>query len=241
MSAKPLKDGTIRPSVFNSILMEPTIIAHVCKYSISFLSMQMKNGVNTRQLYALPPGRRRAAAALAARQPTLPRPHHPESGQARVHSSERPLASLERPLRLQSRQLGSSPWAPSPPRGLPLLLPRAGETVAAEAVHRLARPHAQQVCPRRPSVPDRRPANAQMPGQAGQKGEAVKRLCQLPPEASTVTDSCRFNPSQPPKGGAINARALSSLRITVGAKNPRHNITQHCITPRGSGGSQNRP
>ena len=109
MSAKPLKDGTSRPSVFNSILMEPTIIAHVCKYSISFLSMQMKNGVNTRQLYALPPGRRRAAAALAARQPTLPRPHHPESGQARVHSSERPLASLERPLRLQSRQLGSSP------------------------------------------------------------------------------------------------------------------------------------
>lgn len=137
--------------------------------------------------------------------------------------------------------LAPVPWAPSPPRGLPLLLPRAGETVAAEAVHRLARPHAQLACPRRPSVPDRRPANAQMPGQAGQKGEAVKRLCQLPPEASTVTDSCRFNPSQPPKGGAINARAPFSLRITVGAKNPRHNITQHCITPRGSGGSQNQP
>lgn len=140
-----------------------------------------------------------------------------------------------------SRRLGSSPWAPSPPRGLPLLLPRAGETVAAGAVHRLARPHAQLARPRRPSVPDRRPANAQMPGQAGQKGEAVKRLCQLPPEASTVTDSCRFYPSQPPKGGAINARALFSLRITGGAKNPRHNITQHCITPRGSGGSQNQP
>ena len=128
--------------------------------------------------------------------------------------------------------LAPVPWAPSPPRGLPLLLPRAGETVAAGAVHRLARPHAQLACPRRPSVPDRRPANAQMPGQAGQKGKAVKRLCQLPPEASTVTDSCRFNPSQPPKGGAINARALSSLRITAGAKNPRHNITQHCVTPR---------
>ena len=158
----------------------------------------------------------------------LSRPSRPNgSGQARVPD--------------WSRRLGSSPWAPSPPRGLPLLLPRTGETVAAGAVHRLARPHAQQARPRRPSVPDRRPANAQMPGQAGQKGEAVKRLCQLPPEASTVTDSCRFNPSQPPKGGAINARALSSLRITVGAKNPRHNITQHCITPRGSGGSQNRP
>lgn len=137
--------------------------------------------------------------------------------------------------------LAPVPWAPSPPRGLPLLLPRAGETVAVRAVHRLARPHAQQARPRRPSVPDRRPAYAQMPGQAGQKGEAVKRLCQLPPEAATVTDSCRFNPSQPPKGGAINARAASSLRITVGAKNPRHNITQHCITPRGSGGSHNQP
>ena len=113
--------------------------------------------------------------------------------------------------------------------------------MAAGAVHRLARPHAKLACPRRPSVPDRRPANAQMPVQAGQKGEAVKRLCQLPPEAATVTDSCRFNPSQPPKGGAINARAPFSLRITVGAKNPRHNITQHCITPRGSGGSQNQP
>jgi len=131
--------------------------------------------------------------------------------------------------------LCSSPWAPSPSKGLPLSLPRTGETVAVRAVHRLARPHAQSARPRRPSVPDRRPANAQMPGQAGQKGKAVKRLCQLPPEASTVTDSCWFNPSQPPKGGAINARALSSLRITVGAKNPRHNITQHCITPRGKG------
>ena len=162
-----------------------------------------------------PPGRCRAL------------PAHMGSGQARVPN--------------WSRQLGSSPLSTFATWGLPLLLPRAGETVAAEAVHRLARPHALQARPRRPSVPDRHPVNAQMPGQAGQKGEAVKRLCQLPPEASTVTDSCRFNPSQPPKGGAINARAPSTLRITVGAKNPRHNITQHCITPRGSGGGQNRP
>lgn len=58
------------------------------------------------------------------------------------------------------------PWAPSPPRGLPLLLPRAGETVAAEAVHRLARPHALQAHPRRPSVPDRRPASSLL-GESG--------------------------------------------------------------------------
>ena len=36
-------------------------------------------------------------------------PAHMESGQARVHSGVRPLAPLARPLRLQSRQLGSSP------------------------------------------------------------------------------------------------------------------------------------
>lgn len=152
------------PICFNSILMEPTIIAHVCKYSISFLSMQMKNGVNTRQLYALPSGRRRVAAALAARQPMLPRPHYHESGQARVHSGERPLASLERSLRLQSRQLGSSTLSPFTPRGLSLLLPRAGETVVAEAVHRLARPYAQQARPRRRSGTDGRLANSLLGG-----------------------------------------------------------------------------
>ena len=56
--------------------------------------------------------------------------------------------------------LSPVPWAPSPPRGLPLLLPRAGETVAARAVHSLARAHAPMARPRRPSVPDRRPARA---------------------------------------------------------------------------------
>ena len=42
-------------------------------------------------------------------------------------------------LRLQSRQLGSSPLGTFAAKGLPFLLPRAGETVAAGAVHRLAR------------------------------------------------------------------------------------------------------
>ena len=141
-------------------------------------------------------------------------------------------------------------WLQSPEQGLPLLLPRAGETVAAGAVHRLARPHALQARPRRPSVPDRRPASAQMPGQAGHNGEAVtvgsRQTLHSSPSRSfrsrfSVCQPCKFNPSQPPKGGAINARAASSLRITAGAKNPRHNITQHCITPRESGGSQNQP
>ena len=108
--------------------------------------------------------------------------------------------------------LAPVPWAPSPPRGLPLLLPRAGETVAAEDVHRLARPHAQSACPRRPSVPDRRPASAQMPGQAGHKGGAVtvgsRQTLHSSPLRSfrsrfSVCQPCRFNPSQPPKGGAI--------------------------------------
>ena len=41
-----------------------------------------------------------------------------------------------------------------------------------------------------------------------------------------------FIPSQPPQGGAINARAAKVLRTTVCAKNPGHNITHNCITPR---------
>lgn len=47
--------------------------------------------------------------------------------------------------------------------------------------------------------------------------------------------------SQPPQGGAINARAASVLRTTVSAKNPGHNITHNCITPRIGGCSSNRP
>ena len=34
----------------------------------------------------------------------------------------------------------------------------------------------------------------------------------------------------------MNARAASVLRGSVGAVNPHHNITHHCITPRINGG-----
>ena len=34
----------------------------------------------------------------------------------------------------------------------------------------------------------------------------------------------------------MNARAASEHRRNVGAGNPHHNITHHCITPRISGG-----
>ena len=140
-------------------------------------------------------------------------PAHMESGQARVHSGVQPLAPLARPLTLSNHaSLAPVPLAPSPPRGLPLLLPRAGETVAVGAVHRLARPHAQSARPRRPSVPDRRLASAQMPGQAGHYGGAVtvgsRQTLHSSPSRSfrsrfSVCQPCRFNPSQPPKGGAI--------------------------------------
>ena len=66
--------------------------------------------------------------------------------------------------------LAPVPWAPSPPRRLPLLLPRTGETVAVRAVHILARSDAQSARPRRPSVPDR----------THFKGEAVTANCLLP-------------------------------------------------------------
>ena len=35
----------------------------------------------------------------------------------------------------------------------------------------------------------------------------------------------------------MNARAASVLRGNVGAGNPHHNITHHCITPRINGGA----
>ena len=44
-----------------------------------------------------------------------------------------------------------------------------------------------------------------------------------------------FIPSQPPQGGAMNARAASVFRTTVSAGNPGHNITHYCETPRASG------
>ena len=133
----------------------------------------------------------------------------------------RSLALPSRPKgkRSSSRsQLVTPAWLQSPghlrrPRGLPLLLPRAGETVAAEAVHRLARPHALQARPRRPSVPDRRPPGAQMPGQSGHDGGGAvtvgsRQTLHSSPWRSfrsrfSVCQPCGFNPSQPPKGGAI--------------------------------------
>ena len=113
--------------------------------------------------------------------------------------------------------LAPVPRAPSPPRGLPLLLPRAGETVAAGAVPRLARAHAPMARPRRPSVPDRRPA----PALEGKSGHG--RQPPNPPLQSLavlrsrfrVCQPCWFIPSQPPQGGAMNARAASALRSAV--------------------------
>ena len=106
--------------------------------------------------------------------------------------------------------LAPVPRAPSPPRGLPLLLPRAGETVAVRAVHRLARAHALSGGRGHGQLPVAfRSRGIPVPG-----GPSISRLLQ-----TTVSPPCWFNPSQPPKGGAINARALFSLRITVGTKN----------------------
>jgi len=117
--------------------------------------------------------------------------------------------------------------APSPPRGLPLLLPRAGESVDGSDGHRLARSHAPMACLRRPSVPDRRPARA-LEGKSGHGRQPPN-----PPLQSLavlrsrfrVCQPCWFIPSQPPHGGTMNARAASVLRGSVGAGNPHHNIT----------------
>ena len=138
---------------------------------------------------------------------------HMESGQARVHSGVRPLAPLARP----SRSPITPAWLQSPEH-----LRRPGDCRSyCHAPARLwpsvpstdsLRPHAPMAHPRRPSVPDRRPASAQMPGQAGHNGEAVtvgsRQTLHSSPWRSfrcwfSVCQPCRFNPSQPPTGGAI--------------------------------------
>jgi len=141
-----------------------------------------------------------------------------DSGIARLTPGDAfiPTRALSRPSRPKGKRSSSrsqlvtpawlqSPDAPSPPRGLPLLLPRAGETVAAGAVHRLARPHTQSTHPRRPSVPDRRLAHA-LEGEAVAVGS--RQTLHSSPWRSfrsrfSVCQPCKFNPSQPPKGGAI--------------------------------------
>ncbi len=186
-------------------------------------------------MYAHPAPKR----SCRPRQPTLPRPPTQESGQARVRSVS--AAQLRGCVSASSHaSLAPVPWAPSPPRGLSLLLPRAGETVAAGAVHRLARAHAPMACPRRPSVPDRRPAPALLreSGHGRQPPNPPLQSLAVLRSRFRVCQPCWFIPSQPPQGGAMNARAASELRRSVGAGNPHHNITHHCITPRINGGAQ---
>lgn len=52
-------------------------------------------------------------------------------------------------------------------------------------------------------------------------------------QGAAVTST--LSPSVPQ--GRVNARAASELRRSVGAGNPHHNITLHCITPRINGGA----
>lgn len=70
------------------------------------LFVQIEKAVSLR-LVICPPGRRSAAAAPAARQPTLPRP--PTLKAAKLAFLPAPPHAARMRLRLQSRQLGSSP------------------------------------------------------------------------------------------------------------------------------------
>lgn len=103
------------------------------------------------RLVICPPGRRSAAAGAAAADASATT--HPESGQARFP-----------PLKLRSPSLAPATWAPRA-QVTSALLPRAGETVAAGVVHRLAR--ATLHWPTRGArLPDRRPAPARCKGKA---------------------------------------------------------------------------
>lgn len=97
-----------------------------------------------------PPGRRSAVAGAEAADASATT-HPNESGQARFP-----------PLKLRSPSLAPATWAPCA-QVTSALLPRAGETVAAGVVHRLAR--ATLHWPARGArLPDRRPAHALLRG-----------------------------------------------------------------------------
>ena len=76
--------------------------------------MPIEKAVSLR-LAICPPGRRSAAAAPAARQPTLPRP--PPQTAVKLAFLPAPPHALQMRLRLQSRQLGSSPLGTFAARG----------------------------------------------------------------------------------------------------------------------------
>ena len=166
-------------------------------------------------------------------------PAHMESGQARVHSGVRPLASLARPLRLQSRQLGSSPLSTFVAQGTSALTATRRRDCGRRSRPQTRSSHAPMACPRRPSVPDRRPARALLreSGHGRQTPNPPLQSLAVLRSRFRVCQPCWFIPSQPPQGGAMNARAASALRRKVGAGNPHHNITHHCITPRINGGA----
>ena len=135
---------------------------------------------------------------------------HPESGQARVPSGS------------AARCADASP-PPVTPAWLQSLGTFAAQgTSAFTATHRRdcgrrSRPQTRSSPrtigpPAAPVCSRPAPASAQMPGQAGHNGEAVtvgsRQTLHFSPWRSfrsrfSVCQPCGFNPSQPPKGGAI--------------------------------------
>ena len=139
---------------FHTIILSITFRAHY------FVPIEEK-AVSLR-LVICPPGRRSAAAAPAARQPTLPRP--PTLNAVKLAFLPAPPHASRMRLRLQSRQLGSSPPGTFAAQGTSALTAMRRRDCGRRTVHRLARAHAQMAPAQRPSVPDRRPANALLRG-----------------------------------------------------------------------------
>ena len=141
------------------------------------------------------------------------------SGQARVHYGVRPFAPQARPLRLQSRQLGSSPLSTFAAQGTSTLTATrrrdcdrrsrpqtrsTSRTTGSPAAPVCSRPAPCQRTDARSSRALRGSGHGQLPvafrslGIPVPGGPSISRLLQ-----PTVSPPCRFYPSQPPKGGAI--------------------------------------
>ena len=162
---------------------------------------------------------------------------HPESGQARVPSGSAARFADASPLPV------TPAWLQSPGH-----LRRPGDFRSyCHAPARLWPPEPStdslEPTPHWPArgarLPDRRPAPALLreSGHGRQPPNPPLQSLAVLRSRFRVCQPCWFIPSQPPQGGAMNARAALVLRRSVGAGNPHHNITHHCITPRINGGA----
>jgi len=181
-----------------------------------------------------PPGRRSAAAAPASDYASAT--SHPKAVKlAFIPACSRGFAM--RPTRLQSRQLGSSPLSTYAAQGTSAIIATHRRDCGRRSRPQTRTSHAPTARPRRPSVPDRRPANA-LKGKSGRGRQPPNPPLQSLAVLSFLVSrlSTALVHPLPASLGRCNERpgcvCASNHRW---CRYPHHNITHHCITPRNNG------